>query len=87
MDYAFNDKWHTYENKPIESRALRPNNGTGKTQKGALQCWVDILSAEDADDEENHPKWDITPPPFEKFELRVVIWDTTGTACHAVLSC
>lgn len=75
MERAFNECWHSYENKPIEVCPLTANHGNGVSQKGTMRCWIDILSTEEAEDEEAFPLWDITPPPKEKFELRVVIWD------------
>lgn len=61
-------RWRT---KPIERRSLfQP--GTTNSQ-GVLQCWVDIMKPEFAN---AFPCDDITLPPTQLFEMRVVIWKT-----------
>ena len=36
-----------------------------------MELWVDILTQEEA---KLYPPIDITPPPMEKYEVRVIIW-------------
>jgi len=38
-----------------------------------LQCWLEILDPKIAS---NTPRVDISPPPREEFEVRVVVWST-----------
>eukprot|EP01051_Picozoa_sp_SAG22_P001984 SAG22_NODE_84_length_21617_cov_48.600102_7_plen_216_part_00 len=59
------------DRKPMERRMLQLP-GT-KLSQGTLELWVDILSAADA---AKKKLIDITMPPGEPFEMRVIIWKT-----------
>jgi hypothetical protein len=59
-------RWQT---KPIERRSLyTPSNGSAQ---GVIECWVDILTPEQA---YAFPPDDVSLPPVQMFEVRVVIW-------------
>lgn len=60
-----------YKTKPIERRNLyAPGFSLGR---GVLECWVDILTPEQA---LAFPPDDVSLPPTTIFEVRVVIWKT-----------
>jgi hypothetical protein len=59
-------RWDT---KPIERRSLYvPSSNNGQ---GVLECWVDILTPPEAT---AFPPDDVSLPPRQMFEVRVVIW-------------
>ena len=57
---------------PIENRTLRV---PGKAAQGKIKLWVDIMSMQDA---RNKPVWDISKPPSERWELRMVVYQARG---------
>ncbi len=59
-------RWQT---KPIERRSLYvPSN---KCTQGVIELWVDIMKPEQAN---AFPPDDVSLPPTQIFEVRVVIW-------------
>lgn len=70
-DRYFIKKWHLLERKPIELRNLYSEFGIGT--QGRLETWVDLVEKK---------KWlvdppiKITPPPWDEYELRVIVWST-----------
>ena len=72
-DRFYNKDWlEKYpEKKPIEERTLTVPKSSAP--QGVLQCWVEILDPKEAG---SNPKYDISPPPREEFELRVIVWGT-----------
>ena len=65
-DGAGKRRWHT---KPLECRSLY--TPTNKCPQGVLHCWVDIMKPEAA---LVFPADDVSLPPKQIFEVRVVIW-------------
>eukprot|EP01038_Epipyxis_sp_PR26KG_P004421 gene4421-6250_t len=61
-------RWAT---KPVERRSLYAPNKQQST--GILECWVDIMKQEVA---VAFPPDDVSLPPTQMFEVRVVIWKT-----------
>lgn len=68
-DRYFSTNWRVMEPKPLERRKLY--NFTSSAQQGVLDCWVEVMTPSQA---KATPQLNITPPPDEEFELRVVIW-------------
>lgn len=58
-----------WETKPVEIRQLYAP--TLRAPRGALQLWVDIMTPEAA---AVFPPDDVSLPPTQTFEVRVVIW-------------
>ena len=56
-------RWQT---KPLETRSLYVP--TSNAPQGALQCWVDILPAGDAN---AFVQDDVSLPPTQEFEVRL----------------
>lgn len=65
-DVLIKPRWQT---KPIERRTLY--NPTSRGQQGMVECWVDIMTPETALVFEPD---DVSLPPKQIFEVRVVIW-------------
>jgi hypothetical protein len=42
-----------------------------------IQCWLEILDTKVA---QSIPRFNISPPPEEEFEVRVIVWGTKGMA-------
>ncbi len=61
----------SYPIKPVERRSLWC--GKSLNSQGSLELWVDILTPQQAS---RFPKWNITLPPPEEFEVRCVVWKT-----------
>ena len=59
--------------KPVEERTLW--NPTSTTSQGTMRMWVDIIKSTDA---LKYPGIDITLPPPQEFEVRVIVWKTRG---------
>ncbi len=72
-DRYFSKEWkENYpDKKPIEERTLFIK--TSSAPQGVLQCWLDLLETKEAS---ANPAYDISPPPREDFELRVIVWGT-----------
>jgi hypothetical protein len=80
-DRLFDDRWKAmgkdfetaerWAPKPIEMRDLHVP--TSSRPMGQLECWVDIVSPSEAS---VYPGIDISLPPDEYFEVRVIIWKT-----------
>ena len=58
-----------YYKKPCELRSLWID--TSRNEQGKLEMWVDIMDQATAS---KYPPVDVSKPPAEKFELRVVVW-------------
>jgi hypothetical protein len=67
---VFNPEWVGMTLKPIERRTLRLP--ASPLSQGKVEMWVDILTNAEA---KKLPMIDIKPPPPQKFELRVVVWE------------
>ena len=68
----FMKKWHLFtEKKPIELRNLYSEYGRGT--QGRLEVWVDLIEKKNW---LSTPPYKIHPPPFDDYELRVVVWST-----------
>ena len=65
---TWNAKYH--EKPPIETRQLYAPGGT--TTQAYVKLFVEILSVEES---MRRPVLDISPPPPQKFELRVICWE------------
>jgi hypothetical protein len=59
-------RWAT---KPIEHRPIYDSSST--QSQGVLKCWVDIMRPDEA---KAFPPDDVSLPPKQLFEVRVVIW-------------
>jgi hypothetical protein len=72
-DRYFSKEWRVKyaDKKPIEERTLFTPKSAAP--QGVLQCWVEILDPKDA---QRIPRFNISPPPKEEFELRVIVWGT-----------
>lgn len=71
-DRYFSSDWKSFQDKPIEHRALR--HESTEMSQGTVVMWAEINDA-------NAPKdvnkvYDISKKPVEEFEVRVVVWDT-----------
>ena len=65
-------KWHLFAHKkPIELRNLYSEYGIGT--QGRLEVWIDLIEKKDW---LRNPPIKIHPPPYEPFELRIIIWST-----------
>ena len=53
--------------KPLEYRPL--TIPTSKAPQGSISCWLEIYDAKKPPE-----VVDITPPPQEEFEVRVIVW-------------
>jgi C2 domain len=71
----FSDRWQQYKMKPIEHRSLWCPSS--KAPQGVLKMYVDVLEAEEAS---RIPPDIIAPPQPLECEIRVIIWETEGTA-------
>ena len=70
-DRIFSDHWQAlHERPPLERRSLY--TPLSSNPQGSLLMWVDILTPERA---AASPPLDISPPPAQRFELRVVCWE------------
>lgn len=67
----FTKKWHLYEKKPIELRNLYSEFGIGS--QGRLETWIDLIEKKQWI---STPAHKIHPPPFDKYELRVIVYST-----------
>lgn len=59
------------DKKPIENRAIK--NETGSITCGHLEMWVDVILQSKI---KQFPKVKIEPPPYNEFELRVIVHST-----------
>jgi len=69
-DRWFTKDWRIIKKKPIEWRTL--HNPTSSAGQGKLELWVDIMDTNQAKTE---PLINISPPPLENWELRLIIWE------------
>ncbi|MES1915775.1 MAG: hypothetical protein MHM6MM_007676, partial [Cercozoa sp. M6MM] len=74
-DRWFARKWRLADKKPLECRTLHAPSSS--FAQGKLDLWVDILTAEEA---KRSPILDISPPPPQPYELRVIIWGCKDVA-------
>jgi hypothetical protein len=59
-------RWKT---KPIENRTIyAPGFSLGR---GVVECWLDLMTPEESN---TFPPDDVSLPPTQLFEVRVVIW-------------
>jgi len=68
-----------YRPKPVERRTLHNLKRT-TTSQGSLTLWIDILTPAEA---KMYPAWDISPPPPEEYDVRVVAWKCKGVKSAA----
>eukprot|EP00475_Leptophrys_vorax_P037444 TRINITY_DN645_c0_g2_i3.p1 TRINITY_DN645_c0_g2~~TRINITY_DN645_c0_g2_i3.p1 ORF type:complete len:555 (+),score=164.61 TRINITY_DN645_c0_g2_i3:318-1982(+) len=68
-DRWFSKQWREIKRKPIEWRTIY--NPSSSMSQGILEMWVDIYDSADA---KKYPMVNISPPPREEWELRVIIW-------------
>jgi len=71
-DRIFSERWKRdlSARPPVEWRDLF--SPLSKHPQGNLEMWVDIIPHEEAD---TRPPLDIKPPPPQKWELRVIVWN------------
>ena len=61
--------------KPLERRKLTlPESGSNR-ETGKLECWVDILTKEEAT---KFPRWEIAQPKPDTYAFRVIVWGARG---------
>jgi hypothetical protein len=66
----FSPTWKEYSaKKPLEVRPLYVP--TSNVPQGIIRCWLELFEAKDAI---SHPIVDISPPPPEEMEVRVIVW-------------
>lgn len=65
--------------KPVETRQLWAPTSTNP--QGSISLWVDILTIKEA---KKYPLIDISLPPPEPYEIRVIIWRTKGVPAEDV---
>lgn len=65
--------WHLLQRKPIELRNLYSDYGRGS--QGRLEMWVDLIERKNW---ESMPPEKIHAPPYDEYELRVIVWGTKG---------
>jgi hypothetical protein len=68
-DRWFSKEWRSLEKKPIEWRTLL--NPSSSISQGKIELWVDIMDSASA---KLNPMINISPPPKEPWELRVIVW-------------
>jgi len=69
-DRIFSAHWNEMSEKPpVERRSIYST--LSNNPQGTLDLWVDVMSPERA---AANPPIDISPPPEQKFELRVICW-------------
>jgi len=88
-DRLFNREWSALHPKPLEWRSLR--SPTSNAPQGRISLWVDAFladmpSAGVSSDLLPPPKWDISPPELQRWELRVIIWRTAEVLPHDMLT-
>eukprot|EP00871_Galdieria_phlegrea_P005160 jgi/Galph1/5645/GphlegSOOS_G4297.1 len=69
----YNPAWRLLVQKPVEMRSLWSPDST--TPTGRLECFIDILSEEEA---KHVGSEDIMPEPPKNFEVRLVVWGVQG---------
>eukprot|EP00698_Gefionella_okellyi_P008992 TRINITY_DN2257_c0_g1_i2.p1 TRINITY_DN2257_c0_g1~~TRINITY_DN2257_c0_g1_i2.p1 ORF type:complete len:1294 (-),score=282.18 TRINITY_DN2257_c0_g1_i2:252-4133(-) len=77
-DRVFSEQWKrmgSLSPKPKEWRTLW--SPLASTSQGQIEMWVEILTVDEA---ARTPPFPITPPRPEKYELRVVLWETKDCA-------
>jgi len=68
-DRWFSRDWRRLRVKPLEERTLW--NPRSQASYGKLRLWVDLFNQDEA---RNLPMTDISLPPKEKFEMRLIVW-------------
>jgi len=63
--------------------ARAASNVQPEATRGELECWLDIMTAEEAT---RFPRVLIAPPPDADFEVRVVVWKTRRVQSEDMLS-
>jgi hypothetical protein len=58
-----------FKTKPIENRSIYAPGFS--LPRGIVECWLDLMTAEQS---QTFPPDDVSLPPTQKFEVRVVIW-------------
>lgn len=73
-DRWFSKTWRKLNPKPTEERTLY--NPRSKAAYGTLKLWLDMF---DQQESRVTPVIDITPPPKEDFEMRIICWKARET--------
>lgn len=68
-DRWFSKVWRRMKVKPLEDRTL--HNPRSAASFGKLRLWVDLLTKDDA---RNVPMTDISLPPKQEYEFRLICW-------------
>jgi len=68
-DRWFSRDWRRVRVKPLEERTLW--NPRSQASYGKIRLWIDLM---DQDDARSVPMTDISLPPKEKFEMRLIVW-------------
>ena len=61
--------WRRLKVKPLEERTL--HNPRSAASYGKLRLWIDLLTKDDA---RNIPMIDISLPPKQEYEFRLIVW-------------
>ena len=80
-DRFFGAAWKKLETKPLERRTLRLRGS--KMSRGKIECWVDILTKEEA---AAHPVIDIKAEEPVEFEMRMVVWQARNVPALDAMS-
>jgi len=76
-DRFFQKAWNDLPNKPIETRSLL--HPSSRIPQGQLRCFVEIFPTSLPKDQILN--WQIAPKPPAEFQLRFIVWRTTGVKC------
>jgi hypothetical protein len=80
-DRWFSRDWRRLRMKPLERRQLA--NPRSRASYGNIKCWVDMMTKDDA---RSVPMVDISLPPVQKFELRLIVWDAKDVVIKDTLT-
>ena len=75
-DRWFSKEWRKLDPKPVEVVPIYNSRSTAPY--GHISLWIDMNSQTDA---RNYPLIDISLPPPEKWQLRVIIWKAWDVVC------
>lgn len=92
-DRWFSKQWSQlglgYQSEKLERLALKPLERRSlwtplsSSSQGTLGLWLDIVDSTDA---KRFPPCNITPPPKEEWELRVIVWKCKEMAAEDVIT-
>jgi hypothetical protein len=92
-DRWFSQEWQRlgkgYQSEKLERLALKPLERRplwtplSSSPQGKVGVWLDIVNSTDA---KKYPPVNITPPPKEEWELRVIVWKCKEMAAEDVLT-